>query len=286
MLPEMILESILSKSLKEVSSVVTDLYKNDFEEVFNKTIIDFEKKYYGFSGTNLKEFFNSPEFQSQLSLHHNYSELDYDFLGNELKAYVNLLPEISSKDLLLKFFIKLENNINKNPKLKDQLMLEYQRSNYKKITKMVEILERCLPKEVQDPGRGQQCLRKIILNKNELEEDVKILLDSSSSYERGLGKWQKNDLDGAESEFGAAISKHLPSLSKSYFQRGNVRYLQEKYADAYEDYSEASRLDPQYTDAWSNKGVALGRLGKQDDALKCFDKAIETPMSPRTRAHT
>ncbi|MGD0951811.1 MAG: tetratricopeptide repeat protein [Methanotrichaceae archaeon] len=139
-------------------------------------------------------------------------------------------------------------------------------------------LEICLGNAVQNPGKEQQCLHKLGFNKNEIEENVKILLESSSNYEKGLGKWEKNDLDGAEWEFGTAISiyqKPHPLLSMSYFQRGNIRSLQRKFKEACVDYSAAIEINPQYAEAWYNKGTALGKLGKHDDAIKAYDKAIE-----------
>jgi tetratricopeptide (TPR) repeat protein len=34
-------------------------------------------------------------------------------------------------------------------------------------------------------------------------------------------------------------------------------------------------IDPQYADAWNNKGFALNFLGRHDEAIKAFDMAIE-----------
>ena len=39
-------------------------------------------------------------------------------------------------------------------------------------------------------------------------------------------------------------------------------------------YDKALEIDPRYADAWNNKGLALGHLGRHEEAIGCFDKAI------------
>ena len=34
-------------------------------------------------------------------------------------------------------------------------------------------------------------------------------------------------------------------------------------------------IDPKFAAAWNNKGLALGNLGRNEEAIECFDKAIE-----------
>lgn len=109
----------------------------------------------------------------------------------------------------------------------------------------------------------------------EVVEDAKRLQNASSNYDRGLSKATLGDLDGAEAEFNTAIELQLPVLSKYYFQRGNIRYLQEKFKDSCMDYSETIKINPQIAEAWSNKGITLDKLDRLDDAIKAYDKAIE-----------
>ena len=40
-------------------------------------------------------------------------------------------------------------------------------------------------------------------------------------------------------------------------------------------FDKAIEINPQNSNAWNNKGVALGNLNKYDEAMKAFDKAIE-----------
>lgn len=39
-------------------------------------------------------------------------------------------------------------------------------------------------------------------------------------------------------------------------------------------YDEATRLDPNYANAWNNKGLALASQSKYEEAIKAFDQAI------------
>ncbi len=48
-----------------------------------------------------------------------------------------------------------------------------------------------------------------------------------------------------------------------------------KYDDAIYCYNKALELDPLYTDAWYNKGLALKNMEKYDDAIYCYNKALE-----------
>ena len=48
-----------------------------------------------------------------------------------------------------------------------------------------------------------------------------------------------------------------------------------KHDEALKSYERAIEINPNDAEAWYNKGAVLGNLGKHDEALKCFDKAIE-----------
>ena len=48
-----------------------------------------------------------------------------------------------------------------------------------------------------------------------------------------------------------------------------------KYDEAIQCYDKAIEIDANYADAWNNKGNALDNLGKYDEAIQCYDSAIE-----------
>jgi tetratricopeptide (TPR) repeat protein len=44
-------------------------------------------------------------------------------------------------------------------------------------------------------------------------------------------------------------------------------------------FDKAIEINPRYAEAWNNKGISLHRLGRFDEAIRCYDKAIE--INPR-----
>ena len=60
---------------------------------------------------------------------------------------------------------------------------------------------------------------------------------------------------------------------QSLFNLGNAFYFKEKYQDAVECYGKAIDIKPDYDEAWSNKGAALGNLNRHDEALEAYEKA-------------
>ena len=47
-----------------------------------------------------------------------------------------------------------------------------------------------------------------------------------------------------------------------------------KYDEAIRAFDKAIEINPNDSDAWNEKGIALGKL-KYDEAIKAYDKAIE-----------
>jgi len=78
-----------------------------------------------------------------------------------------------------------------------------------------------------------------------------------------------------ESDFeGSVRNKNDIDLAKSWYDKGNALYRQGKYDEAVPAYDEAIRLDPNYIHAWNNKGLALNSQGKYDEAIQAYDEAI------------
>ena len=131
MIPEWMLGTLLDYAK---DGVIAGIDQKDYDSILDRTLSDFESKYFGFSKTDFKRFTDSPEFQTHLEQHLTDRELDLEYLGGILSEYVNLERGISGKTLLRDFYDKFEINLCKNPKLKDQLDLKYHRSAEGKLT--------------------------------------------------------------------------------------------------------------------------------------------------------
>ena len=64
-------------------------------------------------------------------------------------------------------------------------------------------------------------------------------------------------------------------FSKNYFQRANFRVALGKHKDALADYDRAIELNPDYVEAYNNRGVAKSELGRHEAAVADYDAAIE-----------
>jgi tetratricopeptide (TPR) repeat protein len=63
--------------------------------------------------------------------------------------------------------------------------------------------------------------------------------------------------------------------ASDYLSLGNVEYWRANYSKAIELFEKAIKLDPSLAIAWSNKGVALVKLNRREEARKAHEKAIE-----------
>jgi tetratricopeptide (TPR) repeat protein len=74
---------------------------------------------------------------------------------------------------------------------------------------------------------------------------------------------------------GIASNSTQPSETRAWKKEGDVLYFKGRYEEAMQCYDKALEIDPSDVDAWRNKGVALSGLGRYADALACFDRALE-----------
>jgi tetratricopeptide (TPR) repeat protein len=60
-----------------------------------------------------------------------------------------------------------------------------------------------------------------------------------------------------------------------WYNKGTALGELGKYEEAIECYGKALKIDPNHADAWCNKGNALDKLGKYEGAIECCDKALK-----------
>jgi len=67
--------------------------------------------------------------------------------------------------------------------------------------------------------------------------------------------------------------------AETWYKKGNALSELGKYQEAIVCYDKAIEINPIYDAAWYSKGAVLVRLGKDQEAIVCFDKALE--IDPR-----
>ncbi len=63
--------------------------------------------------------------------------------------------------------------------------------------------------------------------------------------------------------------------AEEFNNKGIDLYSMGRYDDAIKYFNRALEIDPSYIKALSNKGVVLNKLGRYEEAIKCFDKVIK-----------
>jgi len=66
-----------------------------------------------------------------------------------------------------------------------------------------------------------------------------------------------------------------PNYLYAWYNKGVVLGNLGRSQEAIECYDKAIQIDPNYADAWYNKGLILGRLGRGDEEIACYDKTIQ-----------
>ena len=69
------------------------------------------------------------------------------------------------------------------------------------------------------------------------------------------------------------------ALAKLYNARAYCSAKLEKFDAAVADYTEALRLDPANAHALHNRGISYDRLGRDDEAARDFERALELENS-------
>jgi hypothetical protein len=65
-----------------------------------------------------------------------------------------------------------------------------------------------------------------------------------------------------------------PDFADAYFNRGNAFSNLGQYQDAIEDYNKAIYLEPDFAETYNNRGVAYYKLARYESALENFNRAI------------
>ncbi len=70
-------------------------------------------------------------------------------------------------------------------------------------------------------------------------------------------------------------STNSPMTAEDLFKRGNDKRERKDYQGAIEDYNQAIKINPNYTDAYKNRGIARSDLGDKKGAIEDYNQAIK-----------
>lgn len=102
---------------------------------------------------------------------------------------------------------------------------------------------------------------------------------AEESYLKGVVNTQKGDYQGAVFQFTQAIKKN-PNYAEAYYNRGNARLVLENDREAIKDFEQAIKINPEYVDAYLSKANAHRKLSQK--ARNMLAKAEE--ISHETQA--
>ncbi|NES23130.1 MAG: tetratricopeptide repeat protein [Symploca sp. SIO3E6] len=66
-----------------------------------------------------------------------------------------------------------------------------------------------------------------------------------------------------------------PDKHGAWYNRGIALYKLERYEEAIASYDRALEFNPDYDGIWNNRGIALKDLGRYEEAIASYDQAIE-----------
>jgi tetratricopeptide (TPR) repeat protein len=127
----------------------------------------------------------------------------------------------------------------------------------------------------QDVMKSIDNLRKDRNKVKELKELRKKSEELLKENER-LSKELKIAKGETKQEAAKAYKRNIDNLSATeWFEKGYKLDESGNYSDAVKAYSKVIELNPQYADAYLNRGLAYCRLGNYQQGIKDYNKAIE-----------
>jgi tetratricopeptide (TPR) repeat protein len=85
---------------------------------------------------------------------------------------------------------------------------------------------------------------------------------------------QMREYDQAIADFNRALDLN-PNYANAWFNRGELRYAKGNYTEAIDDYNQALRLNPRDAAAYNSRGHARYRIGQFREALDDYNQSVQ-----------
>ena len=142
-------------------------------------------------------------------------------------------------------------------------------NNFVKIQKILRHLKNILDTAKNDVEKFQLAQATFLLSAFSEPIDDQLLQDARIMFDKlGRRDWVRQCDDLLQPETGKNIT------SKAWTDRGWTLGLLGKYQEAIDCFDKAIMINPENLKALRGKGSVLGRLEKYEEAIDCFDKAI------------
>ena len=110
-------------------------------------------------------------------------------------------------------------------------------------------------------------------------------IEAKAYFDSGLVFLNRKEYDKAIGDFTEAIRLDR-NYTLAYFNRGLAYDYRGNYDKAVSDYNEAIRLEPNFVPSYFNRGIAYGKQGKYATAISDFTEAINQKFDAATRTLT
>jgi tetratricopeptide (TPR) repeat protein len=98
--------------------------------------------------------------------------------------------------------------------------------------------------------------------------------DANHQLTRGALALNRGDYEHAIKHFNKAIEL-CPEFAEAFNQKALAEFLLERYQQSIQTCGSAVRLMPIHFGAWAGMGHSHAHLGQLDEAVKCYEKALE-----------
>lgn len=107
--------------------------------------------------------------------------------------------------------------------------------------------------------------------------------ESSRLMQLGVRAMRGGRLEKALGYFDRLVERE-PDFAEAWNKRATVYYMLEQYRKSVDDVHRTLALEPRHFGALSGLGLIMMRLGREDEAISAFERALEIhPMMPGPR---